>query len=154
MTLSNYTPVSMHGNIYSLDWSRRNWELRTLPLLKTADIAMYTRVLQSRTLHLPSYVRTLPGSRRPLNSLRHQRAKSFWFSASRPSLKTQDLVFNTWELLFPSPPYIPSLQVKTYKISHTLLELGPTVFYKAVLSTNINAVHVEGKIDDLRGVRI
>ena len=35
-----------------------------------------------------------------------------------------------------------------------LTELGPAIFYKAILSTNINAIHVEDKTDDLRGVRI
>lgn len=53
-----------------------------------------------------------------------------------------------------SPLYTISPSENKYKISHTLLELGPTVLYKAVLSTNTNAVHVEGKIDDLWGVRI
>ena len=79
VTLSNYTPVSVHGNIYGLDSGpEETGNCEHFPSLKTADISMYTMVLQSHTLHLHNYVRNSYQVETTIKlSLRYQRAKSF-----------------------------------------------------------------------------
>ena len=137
VTLSNYIPVSIHGNIYNLDSVPEeigNWE--HFPLLKAAEISIYMTVLQPHRHHHHNHIRNrLTQLETTIKfSLKYQWAKSFWFSATRPSLNTQDLAFNTQELLLPFfPSYTISQNENKYKISHILVEQYPTVFYKACL---------------------
>lgn len=69
MTLRNYMPVFIHGNIFNLDSvPEETGNGEHLPVLRAAEISIYVMVLQSLPRHPHNHIRvTQP--RPPLNSL-------------------------------------------------------------------------------------